>query len=646
MTRPLLVALAMIVPLLAGCAADAPGKGAGAAVGDLVPNLGGTVDQVVTSVFPGTYNFTGPYSRVLTPGTLPILAGERVVIASPIDGSDIEMGVFRPDTTERVPILVFSTPYIDAEESVTRQAGQAGSELPVNPVGTPPTAINPSASVKSLIENFVPHGYAVVTHSVRGTGGSDGCNDLMGPMEMADLDAAMTWLGEQDWSNGAIGMTGVSYDGSTPWTAAATGNPYVKTIIPISGVPDIYGLMYRNGSSEQRGPLLLNALYVQGSLDSGELDAAPRRLCPEAIEGLALSGVAGVIGNDPTGYWQARNRKPAVAANYKGSVLSVQGLQDWNVDPSQVVPWVGELEKQGIRTKQLLGQWGHAWPDGIGTNGSAIDCNDGNGVPDYCVRADWKEIMLRWMDQELKGLDVDTGAPVQVRDDLGRWRNELTYPPNDTNWTTYHLNHGALTLEPGPSESAILYPRATQDNDACVPGLPDQPDTCVPILDPPSVTETSVRKAADFALPPAATDLLVVGLPKVHITVTPQGPGGYMGATLIDRSPDGTERNVGWTSMNLAFADGSTEFTPVTPQQPIRAMMEIQPMDSVIEAGHQLVLRLWVITDRDRLPTIPPSPIALEMGGDVETVLVLPTVVRDEAVYFVPPAPAVDPDAE
>ena len=81
------------------------------------------------------------------------------------------------------------------------------------------------------------------------------------------------------------------------------------------------------------------------------------------------------------------------------------------------------------------------------------------------------------------------------------------------------------------------------------------------------------------------------------------------------------------------------------PQKAILAMMEIQPMDSVIEAGHQLVLRIWVITDRDRLPTIPPSPIALEMGGDLQTVLVLPTVVRDEATYFVPPAPAVDPDA-
>jgi predicted acyl esterase len=462
-----------------------------------------------------------------------------------------------------------------------------------------------------------------VTLSVRGTGGSDGCNDLMGPNEIADLDTALTWMGQQEWSTGKIAMIGVSYDGSTPWSAASTGNPYLKTIVPVSGVPDIYGLMYRNGSSESRGPFLLNALYIQGGIDSGEADKSPGRLCPEAVEGLALSGLAGAAGEDPTGYWQARNRKPGVDANYKGSVFSIQGLQDWNVDPSQVVPWVDHLEAKGLLTKQLLGQWGHAWPDGLGVDGANIDCNDDNKVLDVCVRADFKEILLHWLDQELKGLDVDTGAPVQVRDDLGRWRNEEHFPPHDATWTTYHLANGLLADKPGARASAVLYPSASEE-------FPPNP--------PPAV-DLGVQKAADFALGPLAEDLLIAGLPKVHITVTPQGPGGYMGAYLYDVDPDGVERRIGWTTMNLAFADGSTTRTEVLPGETIEALMEIQPMDSVVQAGHQLVLRLWVFTDGDRLPTIPPSPVALEMGEGVETVLILPTIVRGPEVYFTPPAP-------
>ncbi len=625
--RLVAVALLLTLTALAGCASKAPESPGPAAAAGAVSNLGGAVDQAiqVTSVVPGKYNFTGPYSRVLVPGPLALKDPELVQVPSPLGSGDIEIGLHLPDTTEKVPVLVFASPYFFATDSQTEVPG-AGS------VGGGARTVldrTPGSSFFSLVENLVPHGYAVAAVAVRGTAGSDGCNDLMGPDEIDDLDAAVTWLGEQPWSTGAIAMTGVSYDGSTPWSVASRGNPYLKTIIPISGVPDIYGLMYRNGSSEQRGPFLLNALYIEGSYASGNPSVIPERICPEAYQGLALSGVAGAAGTDPTGYWAERNRKPGVEANYKGSVFSIQGLQDWNVDPSQVVPWVDHLQvDQGLRTKQWLGQWEHSWPDSIGEDGEGMDCPNGNaGVP-ICNRADWKEVLLRWLDKELKGLDVDTGAPVQVTDDLGRWRNEADYPPHDTTWTTYHLNHGVLTAEPGSRQSAILYPRASDDN-----SFPP---------DPPAVTETSVQKAADFALPPAQTDLLVVGLPKVHITLTPQGPGGYLGATLIDRDADGNERQVGWTTMNLGYADGSTEFTPVVPQQALEAKMEIQPMDSVILAGHQLVLRLWVLTDRDRLPTIPPSPIALETGGDIHSVLELPTVVRDPAVYFTPPSPPLE----
>ncbi|MEA3165558.1 MAG: X-Pro dipeptidyl-peptidase [Thermoplasmata archaeon] len=611
MRRAFLLAALLTLTVLAGCAqkeATPP-----AAVVDQPPSNVGGSDKAVTSVFPGEYDFSGPFSNVLSKGALGLKAPERVMIPSPIDGSNIELGLHLPDTDQPVPVLVFASPYFFADGS---------------PGGTR-TVLDqtPKSSFFSLVENFVPHGYAVVAVAVRGTAGSNGCNDLMGPDEIDDLDAAITWIAQQKWSTGKVAMTGVSYDGSTPWSVASRGNPALKTILPISGVPDIYGLMYRNGSSESRGPFLLNALYIEGSYASaGGPSDVPTRFCAEAYQGLGLSGVAGVTGSDPTGYWAERNRKPNVEANYKGSVFSIQGLQDWNVDPSQVVPWVDQLEAKGLVTRQLLGQWEHSWPDNIGEKGEGMDCPNGNPDVAACNRADWKEIMLRWLDHELKGdMSVDIGAPVQVADDLGRWRNEEHFPPHDAVWTTYQLDHGLLTNSTGARESAVLYPSVSED-------FPPNP--------PPAV-DFGVKKAADFTLGPLENDLLISGLPKVHVSVTPDGPGGYMGAYLFDVDPKAhTERRIGWTSMNLAYADGTLERKEVIPGQMIEAMMEIQPMDSVVVAGHQLVLRLWVFTAPDRVPTLPPSPVALETGGDVESVLILPTITRDPSVYFEPPAPS------
>ncbi|MGB1586073.1 MAG: CocE/NonD family hydrolase [Thermoplasmatota archaeon] len=544
-----------------------------------------------------SWDFTGPYSNVLEAGDIGILPPEIVVLQSDVDGVDIKMGLHLPDTDEPAGVLLFASPYF----------GFLGGSNDVDGRG---------GAFGSLVNNFVPHGYAVVGLAVRGTGDSGGCNDLMGPLETADLDQAVTWLGTQSWSNGNVAMTGVSYDGSTPWGVASVGNPHLKTIIPISGVPDMYGLMYRNGSVETRGPLVLNGLYYAGNIAAGTAtpeNTAERILCPDAKIGLGFSGVSGVTGaHDPIGWWQERDRKPGVEANYEGSVFSIQGMQDWNVDPSQVIPWVDELDKQGLKTKQLLGQWGHSWPDSIGTDGQ-------NAGP---MRADWKEILLRWLDSELKGEDVDTGPPVQVRDSLGRWRNELTFPPRDATWTTWHLgNGGLLSPEPGSAETVRLRP---------VVPLPDVSNSAVDVAE----------ELVDFVLPKADGELLISGLPKVHVAVTPQGPGGYMGAYLYNRAPSGEMAIIGWTSMNLAFADGSEERTEVIPGQTIRAMMEIQPMDAVIPEGHELVLRLWVNTDADRLPTLPPGIVDLEIGHSIESTLILPTIERTDEYYFEPPVPA------
>jgi len=590
-TRTLLLALLAASASLAGCLADDPAAQEDTGSDDLA--------VAPVPVPPGTYDFSGPYSRVLQPGPLGILPAEHVEVPSPI-GGDIELGLHLPDTEEPVPVLAFASPYFFAEGSP----------------GGARTVLDRGGSFGSLVENFVPHGYAVAAVAVRGTAGSSGCNDLMGPQETIDLDAAVTWLGEQPWSSGAVAMTGVSYDGSTPWGVASVGNPYLKTIVPISGVPDMYGLMYRNGSSESRGPVLLNALYVEGSIGSapaGE-EMLTRAACPDALAGVGLSGVAGVTGEDPTGYWQERNRKPGVEANYQGSVFSVQGLQDWNVDPSQVVPWVDELERQGIRTKQLLGQWGHAWPDYV---------DEDMTEPDY--RADWKESLLRWLDQELKGKTVDTGPAVQVRDDLGRWRNEEHYPPHDTTWTDLHLTaDGKLRPQAGATGSHLLVPNTPLFG---------------PIVDPADYVDTPVEHYVDFTSLPMPKDTLVVGLPKVHVTVTPHAPGGYIAAYLYERTDEG-DRRIGWTSMDLAFADGGRERKEVVPGEPIQALMEIQPMDSVVRAGNELVLRVWVFTDGDRIPTIPPGTMTLEVGPAVESVLRLPTVERGPEAYFEPPLPA------
>lgn len=75
-------------------------------------------------------------------------------------------------------------------------------------------------------------GFAVVVVDVRGTGASD--EVWSGPWsadEVQDMRAILDWIVAQPWSNGAVGATGVSYEGTTAQLTAGLGHPALKAVL-------------------------------------------------------------------------------------------------------------------------------------------------------------------------------------------------------------------------------------------------------------------------------------------------------------------------------------------------------------------------------------------------------------------------------
>ena len=75
------------------------------------------------------------------------------------------------------------------------------------------------------------HGYAFVFQSVRGRYDSEGA---WYPYfnEQNDGDDAISWIAEQPWSDGQVGMFGSSYLASVQWLAALNDNPALVAIAP------------------------------------------------------------------------------------------------------------------------------------------------------------------------------------------------------------------------------------------------------------------------------------------------------------------------------------------------------------------------------------------------------------------------------
>lgn len=81
---------------------------------------------------------------------------------------------------------------------------------------------------------FLQHGYAVVFMETRGAGASEGVSRIpYAPEEIRDLGDVATWIAKQPWSNGRIGVLGVSYSGHLAESAAHLGHPAIKAVAPL-----------------------------------------------------------------------------------------------------------------------------------------------------------------------------------------------------------------------------------------------------------------------------------------------------------------------------------------------------------------------------------------------------------------------------
>lgn len=141
------------------------------------------------------------------------------------DGTVLYADVFRPDAPgQKFPTLLQRTPY--------------DKSAPMNRTGT-------LDAIRAAM-----NGFAVVIQDVRGRYASEG-DFYTFVNETNDGYDSVEWAGSQSWSNGKIGMYGVSYVGATQWLAAKSNPPSLKGIAPGVTASDYHeGWAWQGGAFE------------------------------------------------------------------------------------------------------------------------------------------------------------------------------------------------------------------------------------------------------------------------------------------------------------------------------------------------------------------------------------------------------------
>jgi predicted acyl esterase len=163
------------------------------------------------------------------------------------DGLKVSADVFRPAGDGPYPVLLTYGPYAKAlhfEDGYPDQWRAMCARHPDIPAGT---ANQYQAWELPDPEKWVRAGYVCVRVDSRGAGRSPGSIDPWSPREAQDLYDCIEWAGVQPWSNGKVGLTGISYYAINQWQAAALRPPHLAAICPWEGSSDLYREMVRHG---------------------------------------------------------------------------------------------------------------------------------------------------------------------------------------------------------------------------------------------------------------------------------------------------------------------------------------------------------------------------------------------------------------
>jgi len=511
-----------------------------------------------------------------------VRAGEPYVendVAVPMrDGVVLRGDVFRPSASGRFPTLVYRTPY-------DRKRAPEGN---------------------ATFGRAVARGYAVVIQDVRGRYGSAG---EFRPYQQEGEDGYDTieWAAAQPWSDGAVGSFGLSYPGAVQWLAAVESPPHLKAMVPAMtfSTPDNF---FHSGGSFDLSWIdwIWQNIAPDTRLRKGL--AGPRTAEEAAAEwrrrGLSLKNRLPLLALDelrevapyyfewlrhPTGdpWWEwceLRDKYARVGA----AVLNISGWHDEAYGPEGAITnFLGLLQSRrgqpDPRTQLVLGPWVHG---GI-EQGSA-----GQRAFGDAARLDYAELVLRFLDRHVRGLDVDTGPPVRVFV-MGEnaWREAPAFPLPGTRSLRLHLvSGGRLTT---------AAPRAAEDSSAFVS------DPSRPVEDPfagaggggAAQGAHDYRELArrpdvlSFESEPLAEDLRVVGRIRGEILLSTDAKDVDLWLKLYDVAPDGTAFNLmspGLDVVRASYRDGGPEQKLLSPGQVYALRFENLTTANLFKRGHRL----------------------------------------------------------
>jgi uncharacterized protein len=511
---------------------------------------------------------SGGAIRAQSPQPAPVRSNKLDLMVPMRDGIKLATTVYEPEGDGPWPIVLIRTPYGRTTQSIGN-------------------------------EKWTARGFAMVVQDCRGTGQSEGENR---PFMSDHLDGfdAVEWLAKQPWSNGKVGMYGVSAMGITSNLAAIMHPPHlVATFVMLARASIYYQSAYLGGVFRKE----LNEPWLKRQ--------KAEWMIAELFKHNVYDGFFDIA--EMPKHW---HEIQVPVYNYGGWYdIFAQG----NIDN-----FVG-LQAQGGglaagNQKLMMGPWGHGKLEEV-------------SYPTNSVVNPLDEA-LRWFDYWLKGKDngIMDEPPVRyyVMGDVSdpkapgnEWRTSASWPvPSKT--TSYFLGPAGTLAEklPAQAESTDSY-RYDPKNPVTTIGGGNLTLKKGPMDQRAAGDRKDILKYSTAAL---SAPVEVSGHVTVELWAESDGPDTDWMAKLVDVYPDGTERLVLDSAFRARFREGFDHEVFMKKGEVYKFTLDMWSTSLIFNKGHRIAVHITSSND----PRFDPNPnTGKPMRADDETRVATNTIHHD-----------------
>ncbi len=453
---------------------------------------------------------------------------------------------------------------------------------------------------------FARHGYVGARVDIRGFGTSGGAPTTReySAQEQADGEHVIAWLASQSWSNGNVGMFGISWGAFNSIQMAMRGPPALKAILAIEGTE----ALFKEDVHYMDGIMHVDEFEVSMDLDQGR-SGAPDFPLDEATLAKRMDSTPWSLDyfrhQRDGAYWRSPIRR---FEDIRIPCFLIGGLQDGYRDS---IPRM--LERVPAPVHAWIGPWNHDLP-----NQSV-----------YGPRVEWRAEAVRWFDHWLKGIDngierepwlvvyqQHSHPPGAAAQDVpGEWRTE-SWPPAGRKPVTWFLapNH---ELTPTPAAAAT-------DHLRYVPSAGAEAGFWWGELLGDQRPVDAYSLVYDSA--PLESDVSMLGFAHVRLLAAADAPLADWFVRLEDVADDGRVTAITGAGLAGAQRRSMEHPEPLVPGKEYQLDLDLHLGSWVWLRGH----RIRVAVSNAQWPMHWPTPYemttALRLGGAEGSAIVLPVV--------------------